>query len=90
MPGGALAQYLRARFEQKRTSRFISQEKGDYCYIRTQHNLFSHYNLFLGKLKEKLARKARVNAERVYRIVLMPPRHPIIPLSSYSLWPPYR
>ena len=22
---------------------------------------FSHYNLFLGKLKEKLARKARVN-----------------------------
>ena len=38
MPRGALAQYLRARFEQKRTSRFISQEKGDYCYIRTQHN----------------------------------------------------
>ena len=33
---------------------------------------FSHYNLFLGKLKEKLARKARVNTERVYRIVLMP------------------
>ena len=34
---------------------------------------FSHYNLFLGKLEEKLARKARINTERVYRIVLMPP-----------------
>ena len=43
---------------------------------------FSHYNLFLGKLKEKLARKARVNTERVYRIVLMPPGHPIILLKS--------
>ena len=43
---------------------------------------FSHYNLFLGKLKEKLARKAPVNTERVYRIVLMPPGHPIILLKS--------
>ena len=40
----------------------ISREKGDHYYIQTQHNdLFSHYNLFLGKLKEQLARKARVN-----------------------------
>ena len=37
-PGGALAQYLRARFGQKRTSLFISQEKGDHYYIQTQHN----------------------------------------------------
>ena len=29
---------------------------------------FSHYNLFLGKLEEKLARKARVNTKRAYRI----------------------
>ena len=43
---------------------------------------FFHYNLFLGNLKEKLARKARVNTERVYRIVLMPPGHPIILLKS--------
>ena len=28
---------------------------------------FSHYNLFLGKLKEKLARKGRENTDRVYR-----------------------
>ena len=73
-----------ARFScKKRTSLNISQEKGDYYYIQTRHNdLFCHYNLFLGKLKEKLARKARVNTERVYRVVLMPPGHPIILLES--------
>ena len=43
---------------------------------------FSHYNLFLGKRKDKLVRKARVNTERVYRIPLMPPGHPIILLKS--------
>ena len=48
----------------KRTSIYISREKGDHYYIPTRHNdLFSHYNLFLGKLKEKLARKARVNTD---------------------------
>jgi len=42
----------------------ISREKGDHYYIQTRHNdLFSHYNLFLGKLKEKLALKARVNTD---------------------------
>ena len=49
---------------------------------------FSHYNLFLGKLKEKLVRKACMNTERVYRMVLMPPPpphppgHPIILIKS--------
>ena len=58
MPRGALAQYLHARFGQKRTSLFISQEKGDHYYIQTQHNdLFSHNNLFLGKLKKKIGSK---------------------------------
>ena len=48
----------------KRTSIYISREKGDHYYIQTRHNdLFSHYNLFLRKLKEKLARKARVNTD---------------------------
>ena len=28
-----------------------------------QRSFFSHYNLFLGKLKEKLARKTRVNTD---------------------------
>ena len=39
-----------------RTSLYISRGKGDHYYIQTQYNdLFFHYNLFLGKLKEKLA-----------------------------------
>ena len=37
---------------------------------------------FLGKLKEKLSRKARVNTGRVYRIVLMLLGNPIIFLKS--------
>ena len=47
-----------ARFSgKKRTSLYISWEKSDHYYIQTRHNdLFSEYNLFLGKLKEKLAR----------------------------------
>ena len=50
--------------------------------IQMRHNdLFSHYNLFLGKQK-KLAWKARINIERVYRILLLPPGHPIILLKS--------
>ena len=73
-----------ARFSgKKRTSMYISREKGDHYYIQTRRNdLFSHYNLFLGKLKEKLARKERVNTERVYRIVPMSSGHPIILLKS--------
>ena len=50
---------------------------------------FSHYNLFLGKLKEKLAQKPSANTVRVFRIGLMPPPpphptpgHPIILLQS--------
>ena len=61
----------------KRTSLYISREKGDHYYIQTRHN-----DIFLGKLKEKLARKARVNTEPVYRIVLRPPGYPIILLKS--------
>ena len=69
-----------ARFSGKMiTSLYISRGKKDHYYIQTRHNdLFSHYNLFLGKLEEKLARKACVNTERVYRIMLMPAGHPII------------
>ena len=76
----------------KRTKLNISREKRDHYYIQTRHNnLFSNYNLLLGELKEKLARKGRVNAERVYRIVLMPPGHPVILLNLInSIWSPYR
>ena len=76
MPSGhSLSIY--ARFSgKKRISLYISREKGDRYYIQTRHNdRFSHYNLFLGKLWEKLARKARAHTERMYRIVLKPPGH---------------
>ena len=79
-----IAQYY-ARFSgRKKTSQDISREKGNHYYIQTRHNdlFFSHCSLFLEKMKEKLARKARVNTERVYRIVLLPPGHPIILLKS--------
>ena len=77
MPRGhSLSIYARF-WGKKRTLLYISREKGDHYYIQTQHDdLFSHYNLFLGKLKEKLAWKAHVSTERVYRIVLMPPGIP--------------
>ena len=84
MPRGALAQYLRMLFGQKRELQGIFLGKKA-SMITSKHGttiFFSHYNLFLGKLKEKLARKARVNTERVYRIVLMSPGHPIILLTS--------
>ena len=65
-----------ARFsDKKRTSLYISRERGDHYYIRTRHNdlfFFFHYNHFPGKIKEKSAQQARVNTERVYRILLMP------------------
>ena len=60
-------------------------EKGDNYYSQTWHIMifFCHYNLFLGKHKEKLAGKARkYKSERVYGILLMPPGHPIIFLKS--------
>ena len=84
MPRGALAQYLRVLFGQKRELQGIFLGKKA-SMITSKHGttiFFSHYNLFLGKLEEKLARKARVNTERVYRIVLMSPGHPIILLKS--------
>ena len=82
--GWAHSVFTHAFLGKKRTSIYISREKGDHYYIQTRHNdlFFAITMFFLGKLKKKLARKARVNAERVYRIVLVPPRHPIILLKS--------
>ena len=82
-PGGhSLSVYARASGKRELHCLFLGKRA---IIITSKHGttiFFSHYNLFLGKLKEKLARKARVNAERVYRIVLMPRGHPIIPLKS--------
>ena len=81
--GGARAVFTRAFLGKKRTSIYISREKGDHYYIQTRHNdlFFAITMFFLGKRK-KIGPKARVNTERVYRIVLVPPRHPIILLKS--------
>ena len=65
MPRGALAQYLRALFGQKENFSVYFSAKGRYI-ITSKHGttiFFSHYNLFLGKLKEKLAGEARVNTD---------------------------
>ena len=83
---GALAQYLRAIFGQKENFPVYLSRKNA-IIIPSKHGttvcFFSYCNLFQGKLKEELVRKTRVNSERVYRIVLMPPGHPIILLKSH-------
>ena len=57
MPRGALAQYLRALFGRRENFNVYFLSKG--AYYNTSKHLttifFPHYNLFLGKLKEKLA-----------------------------------
>ena len=41
-------------------------EKSDHYYIRTRHkDLFSHYNLILRKLQEKMSRKALENTNEM-------------------------
>ena len=61
MPRGHLLS-IYARFSGKKRTLYISQEKGSHYYIQTWHNdLFSHCNLFVGKLKGKLVRKAPIN-----------------------------
>ena len=66
-PGGTRSVFRRA-FRAKREPQYILLEKKA-IIITSKHgttNSFSNYNLFLAKRKEKLARKARVNTERVY------------------------
>ena len=81
MPRGALAQYLRALFGQKE-SIFLGKKT---IIIASKHGTTIFFPItifFLGKLKEKLARKARLNTERVFRIDLMPIGHLIKLLKS--------
>ena len=55
-------------------------EKGDHYYIQTRHkDLFSHYNLILRKLSEKMSRQALESRNEMW---LCPPGHPIILLKS--------
>ena len=62
---GALAQNLRARCGQKENFNVdFSGKRRSLLHPNTaQRYFFSHYNLFLGKRKENLARKARVNTD---------------------------
>ena len=81
-----------ARFSgKKRTLMCISWQKGNHYYIQTRHNnFFSHYNLFIGKLKENWPEKHASILMRVYRIMLILPRHPKYSLNPInSIWPPY-
>ena len=83
MPEGHLLS-IYARFsDKKRTSLYNSREKGFHknIIITSKHGttiFFSHNNLFLGKLKKKnWAENPAYILMRVYRIVLIPPGHPI-------------
>ena len=73
-----------ARFSgKKRSSMYISREKGDHYYIQTRHNdLFLPLQSFSRKTLRKIGPKSAYILMQVYRIVLMPPGHPIILLKS--------
>ena len=63
-PGGTRSVFTRT-FRAKRELRYLLLGKKA-IIITSKHGttiFFSYYNLFLGKLKEKLARKARVNTD---------------------------
>ena len=84
-PGGHLFS-IYARFSGKRELQYIFLGK-NVIIITPKHGTtiyLSHYDLFLRTLREKSACKARVNTDAMpeYRIVLMPPGHPIILLKS--------
>ena len=57
--------------------------KGDHYYIETRQNdLFSHYNIILRKVKEKIPQKALVNTKRN---VLMPPGHVTVKSNLFNM-----
>ena len=73
-PWGTCSVFTHAFRAKKELQCIFLRKKAIIITFKQWHNnLFSHYNLFLGKLMKKLARKAQV-----YQIMLMPPGHPII------------
>ena len=60
MPRGHSLSIYAGFLGKMRTSMIVYRQKGDHYYIQTRHNdiFCPFYNLFLGKLKGKLARKA--------------------------------
>ena len=84
-PGGTRSVFMRA-FRAKRELQCIFLGKKA-IIITSKHCttiFFPHYNLFLGKLKEKLARKARKNTDAS----ISDRAH--APWVINSIWPPYK
>ena len=77
-PGGTHSVFTRA-FRAKRELQciFLGKRRALLHPKTAQRSFFLITIFFLGKLKEKLARKCQV-----FEIVLMPPGHPIILLKS--------
>ena len=71
MPREALAQCLHALFGQKENfTVYFSGNRRSLLHPNTaQRSFFSHYKLFLGKFKGKLAQKAWVNTEHPIMLV---------------------
>ena len=89
---GATSQYLRALFGQKENfTVYFSRKRRLLLHPNTAQRSFFLLQSFSRKTLRRLARKARVNKERVYRIVHMAPGYP---KNEYSLnlinsiWPP--
>ena len=64
-PGGTRSVFM-CTFRAKRELQCIFLRKKVIVIYRSKDGtmiFFSHYNFFLGKLKEKLSRKARVNTD---------------------------
>ena len=82
-PGGTGSVFMRG-FRTKREFQCIYLGKKAIVII-SKHGttiFFSHYNLFLGKLKEKLAGKAHINTDASILDRPHAPGHPIILLKS--------
>ena len=64
-PGGTRSAFTRASLRAKRELQYIFLGKKTIIITSKQGTTiyFSHYNFFLGKLKEKSARKARLNTD---------------------------
>ena len=85
-PGGTRSVFTRA-FRAKRELQCIILGKKA-IIITSKHGttifFFSRYNIFVGKLEEKLARKARENTDAS----ISDRAH--APWAINSIWPPYR
>ena len=77
-PGGTRSVFTRTIRAKESFTVYFSGKRRSLLHPNTAQLSFFPINLFLGKRKEKLARKAGVNSERIYRIVLMLPEYPIV------------